>query len=328
MSDGVQRQATILIVDDELSARETLEALLYRQGYDLRFAESGREAVEKVESEDVDVVILDVMMPEMNGFEVCEVLKGERWGHIPIILVTALDSKQDLVQGFDAGADDFLAKPVNGLELRARVRSMLRIKRQHDRLEAQRQQLEQTVKLRSELARMTARRLEELESLYQAGLRLMNSLDQVFIVEQICTMALETIPEADYCAMHLLADDQDSFVEVVMATREAGFDRYVSLGTKDLAMEAVVHKELFHVPDFAADPRYTGAELDLAQEALFGPLLVDMRCIGTLSIYSKTEHAFELAHRRLLSILANQAAVTIMKARLFESLRRGKVEPG
>jgi two-component system sensor histidine kinase/response regulator len=138
----------ILIVDDEPSARDALEALLFRQGYDLAFAASGPEALACLNEIKPDVILLDVMMPGMDGFRVCQRLKTDkRWRHIPIILVTAFDSKEDLALGLDAGADDFLPKPVKGLELRARVRSMLRIKKQHDELEA-------TLRLREDLANM------------------------------------------------------------------------------------------------------------------------------------------------------------------------------
>ena len=141
-------KAKILIVDDEPSARDTLEALLFREGYDLAFAASGHEALHHLEDLVPDVILLDVMMPNMDGFEVCQHLKSDKqWRHIPIILVTALDSKQDLVRGLDAGADDFLHKPVNATELRARVRSMLRIKKQYDELKA-------TMQLREDLSRM------------------------------------------------------------------------------------------------------------------------------------------------------------------------------
>ena len=138
----------IMIVDDEPSARDTLEALLFREGYDLYFAASGHEALNCLEDLVPDVILLDVMMPNMDGFEVCQRLKSDKqWRHIPIILVTALDSKQDLVRGLDAGADDFLHKPVSTIELRARLRSMLRIKRQYDGLKA-------TLQLREDLSRM------------------------------------------------------------------------------------------------------------------------------------------------------------------------------
>jgi signal transduction histidine kinase len=130
-------KSQILIVDDEPSARDALEALLFREGYDLAFATSGQEALARLNDLTPDVILLDVMMPGMDGFEVCQRIKAnERWRHIPVILVTALDSRDDLVRGLDAGADEFLSKPVNGPELRARVRSMLRIKQQFDQLEA------------------------------------------------------------------------------------------------------------------------------------------------------------------------------------------------
>ncbi len=138
----------ILIVDDEPSARQTMEMLLYKEGYEMVFAANGPEALASLEVMPPDVIMLDVMMPGMDGFEVCRTVKqDDKLSHIPIILVTALDSKRDLARGLDAGADDFLHKPYNSLELRARVRSMLRIKRRHDDLEA-------ALQLRDDLSNM------------------------------------------------------------------------------------------------------------------------------------------------------------------------------
>jgi len=127
----------IFIVDDEPSARKTLIALLKNEGYHIDIAENGHAALSYLEKHTPDVILLDVMMPDMDGYEVCHKVKNhDDWKHIPIILVTALDSKEDLVRGLDLGADDFLNKPVRGMELRARVRSMLRIKQQYDELQA------------------------------------------------------------------------------------------------------------------------------------------------------------------------------------------------
>lgn len=128
---------TILIVDDESLARDIIEGFLFREGYDLHFAGGGVEALEIIPKINPDLILLDVMMPEIDGFEMCRHLESEiAWQNVPIILITALDSKQDLARGIDSGADDFLTKPVNDVELRARVRSMLRIKNQYDKLEA------------------------------------------------------------------------------------------------------------------------------------------------------------------------------------------------
>ena len=141
-------KSAILIVDDEQMARDIIEGFLYREGYNLAFATNGQEVLTSLEQAVPDVILMDVMMPEMDGFEVCLRLKSDkRWRHIPVILVTALGSTDDIVRGFEAGADDFLQKPVNDQELRARVRSMLRIKKQYDELQA-------TMNMREDLVRM------------------------------------------------------------------------------------------------------------------------------------------------------------------------------
>jgi signal transduction histidine kinase len=144
----MEQKSTILVVDDEPMAHDIIEGYLFREGYELAFATSGLEALTFLDQQLPDVILLDVMMPDMDGLEVCQQLKtSERFRHIPIILITALGSKEDLASGIEAGADDFLAKPVNDLELRARVRSLLRIKKQYDELQA-------ALRLREDLARM------------------------------------------------------------------------------------------------------------------------------------------------------------------------------
>jgi two-component system sensor histidine kinase/response regulator len=126
----------VLIVDDDPLARETLGALLMRERYILLFAASGTELLQKIGSFAPDIILLDVVMPDMSGFEVCQKLKSmPEHRHIPIVLVTALDETTDLVRGLDSGADEFISKPLSSLELRARVRSMLRIKQQYDALQ-------------------------------------------------------------------------------------------------------------------------------------------------------------------------------------------------
>jgi signal transduction histidine kinase len=136
------------MIDDEPVARESIEALLIREGYDLQFAENGREGIDKTIGLSPDLILLDVMMPGMDGYEVCEKLKTDvRIRHIPIIMLTSLSDKESLARGLNSGADEFLSKPVSGIELRARVRSMLRIKRQHDELLA-------TLQMREDMANM------------------------------------------------------------------------------------------------------------------------------------------------------------------------------
>jgi CheY-like chemotaxis protein len=126
---------TILIADDDPVTRDMLTAMLSAEHYGLIFAAGGLETLAKVGALMPDVILLDVLMPDMDGFEVCRKLKAEgRFQTIPVIMISVLKGKEDMIRGFDAGADDFLSKPVNGTELRARIRSMLRIKKRYDEL--------------------------------------------------------------------------------------------------------------------------------------------------------------------------------------------------
>ena len=126
----------IFVVDDEPDNFDVIEALLSDEDYLLFYAASGEEALQTIDSVQPDVILLDVMMPGLNGIETCQRLKTDiKWQHLPIIMVTALKSKADLARCLDAGADDFISKPINSVELRARVKAMLRIKQQYDKLQ-------------------------------------------------------------------------------------------------------------------------------------------------------------------------------------------------
>lgn len=124
-------KSTILVVDDEESNLDLMDAYMEDE-YNLVFASSGTEALEKA-NENIDLILLDVLMPAISGFEVCRKLKSNTdTKYIPVILVTALSKRDNLQKGIDSGADDFLAKPVDMLEIQIRVKSLLRIKHQRD----------------------------------------------------------------------------------------------------------------------------------------------------------------------------------------------------
>jgi two-component system cell cycle response regulator len=127
----------VLIVDDIPTNVRLLEARLAAEYFEVLTAASGPEALEICDREAVDIVLLDVMMPEMDGFEVCRRIKSNpETAHIPVLMVTALDQPSDRVRGLDAGADDFLTKPVDDVQLMARVKSLVRLKSLTDELRA------------------------------------------------------------------------------------------------------------------------------------------------------------------------------------------------
>ena len=127
--------ARVLVVDDIPANVKLLEARLGAEYFEVSTANSGEQALAKIAKEAPDIVLLDVMMPGMDGFEVCRRIKSNpESAHLPVIMVTALDQISDRIQGLEAGADDFLTKPVNDLALFARVRSLVRLKTMVDEL--------------------------------------------------------------------------------------------------------------------------------------------------------------------------------------------------
>lgn len=128
---------TILVVDDEPQNVEVLTRLMSRLGYDVIAATEGESALRAVAQEQPDIVLLDVNMPGINGFEVCRRLKADPATRlIPVVLITTLSGSEDRVRGIEAGADDFLSKPPVLAELQARVRSLVRLKRYTDELDS------------------------------------------------------------------------------------------------------------------------------------------------------------------------------------------------
>jgi CheY-like chemotaxis protein len=123
------KSSRILIVDDNQQNCELLDAYLADEGYQIEMVYDGQQTLDAVDRQQPDLILLDIMMPRLSGYEVCHRLKSsERTRAIPILMITALAEMSDIEKGIDAGADDFLTKPINKLELITRVRSLLRVR--------------------------------------------------------------------------------------------------------------------------------------------------------------------------------------------------------
>lgn len=126
----VDVMSRILIVDDEPLIRAGIRALLNKEGYDLRFAEDGFQGLEMAFKDNPDVILLDVMMPGMDGFEFCKKIRESKdLSDVPVVIISALDDKEARLKGFEAGADEYLVKPFDGRELRFRLRTLTRLNR-------------------------------------------------------------------------------------------------------------------------------------------------------------------------------------------------------
>ena len=210
--------ARILVVDDIPANVRLLEARLLAEYFDVVTASNGIEALEICDNGKVDVVLLDVMMPEMDGFEVCRRLKSDpATSHIPIVMVTALDQVADRVRGLEAGADDFLTKPVNDLQLMTRVKSLVRLKMLTDELR---------------LRASTTRNIGIEELLGRNGAPTVDRARIILIDERPSSSERIAKMLREVCDLTVVADPQEGFFKaaegefecVIVSTGFANFD--------------------------------------------------------------------------------------------------------
>ncbi|MFM7437514.1 MAG: response regulator [Snowella sp.] len=252
----------ILIVDDNASNLDTIESIFAHEDLDLFYASSGLHALDLLETLAIDTILLDVMMPDMDGVEVCRHIKANpKWSCIPIIMVTSLNSKEDLAFCLQSGADDFVEKPVNALELRARVRSMLRIKEQYD-------DLQNLLQARSDVTNMIIRELRNpLTTMMLASAVLQRTslseaqqkkVDQVYISGKQAIASIDTqLIMSKIEQVSLSLESIDVNLGVAESNYECQFCTYsrvsLSLGFKNFAKEDSYLKSA--TPEFVPSPR-------------------------------------------------------------------------
>lgn len=257
----------ILIVDDDPFMRETFQVFLDIDGYDIRIAENGVAALARLEEIAADVILLDIMMPDMDGLEVCRRLKAdERYRHIPVILVTALEMRDHVVRGLEAGADELVSKPVSAPELRARVRAMLRLKKQYDELVA-------TLHLREALTHMIVHDMRSPLSVIRGYGELLLVAGSLSAEDRRCVQAMAT-----------QAERLNTFINdfLLMAKMQAGS---LLLNRTDVDLKALA-QELLHHYDLLAQSK----SIRLRFEAP-----------ATLPVFSLDQHLWERLVDNLLS---------------------------
>jgi response regulator RpfG family c-di-GMP phosphodiesterase len=309
---------TILIVDDQLTGRETLAALLGNQGYQLAFASEGAEALKQAMLLGPDLILLDVMMPGMDGFEVCRRIRATpEIADVSVIIVTALDDRDSRLLGIEAGADDYITKPFDRVELRARVRMITRLNRSrrsllaHQQAEARAQrQIERLAALRTIDASIT--------SSFDLNLTLNVILDQVIGQLQVAAAAI------------LL---RKPYTQTLEYTAVRGFRKEALQRTRlhigeGCAGQAALQRRIIRLPD-AENGGLPAAEPPLGKEfpTYHGvPLVIKGQVEGVLELFNHTMPDSDPDWLNFLDTLAGQVAVAIEHASLLESMQRSTSE--
>jgi class 3 adenylate cyclase len=275
----------VLVVDDTPANVKLLADLLAIKGFGVATATNGEDALTKVATEKPDLVLLDVMMPGLSGYDVCRRIRAEpETALLPVVLVTSLDPQGERLKGIEAGADDFLAKPINQAELFARVRSLLRIKTLQDEVQRQADELKEwNAKLEVRVADQVAQmqRLSQLKRFFSPK-----------VVEAIVTAG-----EASILALHrreicyVFADlrgftsftDRAEPEEVEAVLREY----HAALGTIAIAHDGTIDRFagdgiliFFNDPFPVPEPGRRAAAMTLAMQSQFAPLRTRWQALG------------------------------------------------
>jgi two-component system, sensor histidine kinase and response regulator len=164
----------ILVVEDKQDNIDLISYFLKPQNYEIQVAMNGETAIEMITKSPPDIILLDIMLPRMNGFEVCERIKKDpKTRFIPVIMITALKELKDKIHSLEVGADDFITKPFENVELLTRVKSLLRIKKYHDQLEQKNKELLRMDQFKDELAHLIVHDMKNPIFVIQGNLQMM-----------------------------------------------------------------------------------------------------------------------------------------------------------
>lgn len=339
MSDKVNTdfRGDVLIVDDTPANLRLLSQILIEQGYKVRAVMSGARALAAAWAVPPDLVLLDIRMPEMNGYEVCAHLKAdERTCEVPIIFISALNEADDKVNAFNVGAVDYITKPFQFAEVLARVETHLTLRRTQQQLQAMNTALEQrlteldqaNVRLQQEIVHrqraeeMERQRVQEMEALRTTMTEISGELDLTRLLRAILERAVDLIGATDG---ELSLYDEIYNNLNVLATYHLNVHTNSSrqvIGEEAASLVATTHQPLIINDCQTAIGHLPIYEVPGAQAALLVPMLAGERLIGVISVgNSSPARKFDAQDAELLSLFAQQATIAIQNARLFAEVQ-------
>lgn len=183
----VDKKERILIIEDSQESIDLLYYFLEPEGYQLEHTSSGEEGLKKIKENPPDLILLDIMLPDLDGYTICkEIKESDKLFHIPVIVLTALKDLKDKIKGYEAGADDFITKPFDSIELLARVRSLLRMKKLHQAFQDKQKELEEKNlllekedKLKQDLIDLIVHDMKNPLFVIQGNLQMMDMLNKL-----------------------------------------------------------------------------------------------------------------------------------------------------
>jgi len=300
--------ATVLIVDDEPMLRQMVREHLERHGLQIEEAESGQEALEFAHRVNPDLILLDIMMPDLNGLQVCQALREhEATRAIPVVLLTSQDGLEDRIRGLDAGANDYLTKPVQPGELLARVKAHLRTRELWEGLEQQQKDLTQLLELSKAVA-STLRPSEIFHLIVERTAQLVSALR--------CSLVIVGEQEKGY----VVASQDNPRITRLPITLE----RYPEI------QEAIRHQQPVVVEDVSQDPLMAGvweAMVPLEfRTLLVVPINLRAKVVGTLVLrMARSTSPFNTREVQLCQLIGEVAAIALQNAHLFESLEHANL---
>ncbi len=298
--------ANILVVDDTPANLRLLVGLLKDQGYKVRPAPNGKHALKVSRNEAIDVILLDIMMPEMDGYEVCRQLKAqEATRDIPVLFLSALNDTFDKVKAFEAGGVDYITKPFQAEEVLARVETQLSLRRY----------LQEMQRRNKELALVN-----QISRLFSSSL----DLDQVL---QTTLTEIQRVLNAFSTSVWLLDEEADELVckEMIGPGREELIGLRLPAG-EGITGWVAQHGESLVSPDIYADPRHhqSGSPPDeqSPRSMLSVPLQVTGSVVGVLNVVDPAINHFSESDLRFVEPIASAAATAIENARLYTSVQQ------
>ena len=305
------RQPAIMVIDDDRITRKTLEAILQEKGYGTLLASSGEEALGIMEKETPDLILLDIVMPGMDGYQVLQVLKGEeRWKDLPIIFLSARSTAPERVMGLGLGAEDYLEKPFSNEELLAKIELWLRVKKAELRL---------------------SERNRELSALIESSVALTSSLDLQQTLRTIIETSQHLWPSA--CASIMLLNKEDELIVTVEVNMPEEWledlrSKPLKVG-ESLAGWVAQHKQALSLSNPGLDNLYSYRSAPFAKK--FGissylgiPLMVGKRLIGVLNFNDYRDTSFSPEDITLITAFAQHAAIAIDNAQAYAQINEGR----